>query len=121
MYDGVDAFALLQSGNNTLIRYGGNFSPDLIVGAKGVYIYSADGRKILDFTSGQMSCLIGHGHEEIVQTIVEHAAGLDHLFSGMLSPPVVQLAERLTGLLPDGLDRASKFPKAMLLTPYTLQ
>lgn len=106
MYQGVDGPALLQTGSNTLIRFGGNFSPDIIVGAKGIYIHTADGRKILDFTSGQMSCLIGHGHPEIVQTITDHAAGLDHLFSGMLSPPVVQLAEKLTGLLPDGLDRA---------------
>ena len=39
-------------------------------------------------------------------TIAEHAAKLDHLFSGMLSPPVIQLAEKLTGLLPKGLDKA---------------
>lgn len=106
MYHGVDQTTLMETGSNTLIRFGGSFAPDMIVGAKGVYIYAADGRKILDFTSGQMSCLIGHGHPEIVQTITEHAAGLDHLFSGMLSPPVVQLAEKLTGLLPAGLDRA---------------
>lgn len=106
MYNDIDQAAMLQSGSETLIRFGGNFSPTLIVGAKGVYIYSADGRKILDFTSGQMSCLVGHGHPEIVETITRHAAGLDHLFSGMLSPPVVQLAEKLTGLLPEGLDRA---------------
>jgi 4-aminobutyrate aminotransferase-like enzyme len=106
MYTNVDERAMLETGSNTLIRFGGNFSPVMIVGAQGVYIYTAGGRKILDFTSGQMSCLIGHGHPEIVETISAHAAKLDHLFSGMLSPPVVQLAEKLTGLLPEGLDRA---------------
>ncbi|EMR62925.1 putative -dialkylglycine decarboxylase protein [Eutypa lata UCREL1] len=55
---------------------------------------------------GQMSSLLGHGHEEIVQTIADHAARLDHLFSGMVSPPVVTLAERLCSLLPEGLDKA---------------
>jgi 4-aminobutyrate aminotransferase-like enzyme len=69
-------------------------------------VYTADGHKILDFTSGQMSCLLGHGHPEIVETITAHAQKLDHLFSGMLSPPVIQLAEKLTGLLPEGLDKA---------------
>ncbi|KUJ07068.1 uncharacterized protein LY89DRAFT_712345 [Mollisia scopiformis] len=97
---------LLQTSTSTLIRFGGKFSPDMIVGARGIYIYTADGRKILDFTSGQMSCLIGHGHPEIVQTIAEHASGLGHLFSGMLSPPVMQLAQKLTSLLPQSLDRA---------------
>src|SRR5277367_663641 len=53
-----------------------------------------------------MACLIGHGHEEIVQVIKDHAANLDHLFSGMLSPPVISLAKRLTSALPPGLDRA---------------
>lgn len=53
-----------------------------------------------------MSCLIGHGHPEVVQTITNHATHLDHLFSGMLSPPVIQLAKKLTDLLPEGLDKA---------------
>jgi 4-aminobutyrate aminotransferase-like enzyme len=53
-----------------------------------------------------MSCLIGHGNPEIVQTITGHAANLDHLFSGMISPPVINLAKILTWLLLDGLDKA---------------
>ena len=55
-----------------------------------------------------MSCLIGHGHPEVVKTITDHATSLDHLFSGMISPPVIQLAKKLTDLLPD---------KAMFLSP----
>lgn len=106
LYNNVNEKAMLESSSNTLIRFGGSFSPLIIVGARGIYIHAADGRKILDFTSGQMSTLIGHGHPEIVQTITDHAMKLDHLFSGMLCPPVIQLAEKLTGLLPEGLDRA---------------
>jgi 4-aminobutyrate aminotransferase-like enzyme len=89
-----------------LINYGTKFEKDIIVGAKGLYVYTASGHKVLDWTSGQMSCLIGHGHPEIVKTIADHAASLDHLFSGMLSPPVLHLAQRLTSVLPDGLDKA---------------
>ncbi|MCF2434701.1 hypothetical protein LV779_07995 [Streptomyces thinghirensis] len=40
----------------------------------------------------------------------EQVAHLDHLHSGMLSRPVVELARRLAGTLPDSLD------KALLLT-----
>ncbi|RYP08342.1 hypothetical protein DL765_008818 [Monosporascus sp. GIB2] len=61
---------------------------------------------MLDWTSGQMSCLLGHGHGEIVRTITEHAAGLDHIFSGMIPPPVIPLAEGLCSLLPEGLYKA---------------
>ena len=53
-----------------------------------------------------MSCLIGHGHPEVVEVIQTHAANLDHVFSGMITPPVVSLAKRLTTALPAGLDRA---------------
>ncbi|CZS99335.1 related to CAR2-ornithine aminotransferase [Rhynchosporium graminicola] len=106
LYPSIDNAAMMETADSTLVRFGGKFEPSLITGARGIYIYTAEGRKILDFTSGQMSCLIGHGHPEIVETITQHAAHLDHLFSGMLSPPVVQLAEKLTSLLPHGLDRA---------------
>lgn len=53
-----------------------------------------------------MSTLIGHGHPEIVEVINDHAQHLDHLFSGMISPPVISLAKRLTGAAPAGLDKA---------------
>ncbi len=106
LYPKANEAELLQEADRTLIRYGGAFMPGIISGAQGVFVYTATGQKILDFTSGQMSCLIGHGHHEIVEVITKYAADLDHLFSGMLCPPVIELAVRLTDLLPQGLDRA---------------
>ncbi|MGV3682014.1 MAG: aspartate aminotransferase family protein [Acidovorax sp.] len=89
-----------------LIRYGGSFEPLIIERAQGSFVYDADGRAILDFTSGQMSSLLGHGHPEIAQVVAEHARNLDHLFSGMLSRPVVDLATRLAEIAPEGLSRS---------------
>ena len=89
-----------------MINCGSKFHRDIITRCEGVYLYTSSGRRILDWTSGQMSCLLGHGHPEIVQVIHEHAARLDHLFSGMLSPPVISLSQRLCDALPTGLDRA---------------
>lgn len=89
-----------------LIRYGGTFEPLIIERAQGSFVYDADGRAILDFTSGQMSALLGHGHPEIAAVVAEHARSLDHLFSGMLSRPVVDLATRLADVAPAGLERA---------------
>ena len=106
LYTDVDEEDLTTTAKATLANYGIKFEKDIIVGSKGLYVYTASGHKVLDWTSGQMSCLIGHGHPEIVKTISDHAANLDHLFSGMLSPPVINLAKRLTGLLPQGLDKA---------------
>ncbi len=89
-----------------LIRYGGRFEDMIIERAQGAFVYDADGRAILDFTSGQMSSLLGHGHPEVAAVIAERARNLDHLFSGMLSRPVVDLATRLAEVTPAGLDRA---------------
>jgi 2,2-dialkylglycine decarboxylase (pyruvate) len=89
-----------------LIRYGGTFEPLIIERAEGSFVYDADGRAILDFTSGQMSAVLGHSHPEIVSVVREYIGKLDHLFSGMLSRPVVDLATRLAQVTPPGLDRA---------------
>ncbi|KAI1453563.1 pyridoxal phosphate-dependent transferase [Annulohypoxylon moriforme] len=106
LYTNVDQDELQKKTSQYLFNYGTKFIPDIVCGAKGLYVYTAKGHKVLDWTSGQMSCLLGHGHPEIVKTIADHAENLDHLFSGMASPPVVSLGERLCSLLPDGLDKA---------------
>ena len=47
-----------QTAQRHLIRYGGTFAPVIIERAQGSFVYDADGRGILDFTSGQMSSLL---------------------------------------------------------------
>ncbi|MFD6992155.1 aspartate aminotransferase family protein [Streptomyces sp. NPDC059943] len=93
-----------------LVRYGAEFTREIIDRAAGSFLYTAGGRKILDFTSGQMSAILGHSHPAIVATVQRQIATLDHLYSGMLSRPVVDLARRLADTLPAPLE------KALLLT-----
>ena len=95
-----------------LVRYSGagGFVPEIIERAEGSFVYTAGGRRLLDFTSGQMSAILGHSHPAVVATIQQQAATLDHLFSGMLSRPVVELARRLAASLPAALS------KVLLLT-----
>jgi 2,2-dialkylglycine decarboxylase (pyruvate) len=95
-----------------LVRYAGPgvFTPEIIDRAAGSFLFTEDGRRILDFTSGQMSAILGHSHPEIVATVQRQVATLDHLFSGMLSRPVVNLARRLADTLPAPLQ------KVLLLT-----
>jgi 2,2-dialkylglycine decarboxylase (pyruvate) len=88
-----------------LIRYSPSFSPRIIERAAGSYVYDTDGNAILDFTSGQMSAVLGHGHPAIVSAVSQSVSTLDHLFSGMLSRPVLRLAERLSHSLPPELTR----------------
>lgn len=97
--------AFWSAARKHLIRYGGAFEPAIIERAEGSFVYDADSRPILDFTSGQMSALLGHAHPRIVATVRRQVETVAHLFSGMLSRPVVELAERLAALAP-GLDRS---------------
>ena len=105
LYNDLNIDALQSDADNCLLNFGTAFNSEIITHASDVFIYTSTGRRILDWTSGQMSCLIGHGHPEVVKTITDHATSLDHLFSGMISPPVIQLAKKLTDLLPQGLDK----------------
>ncbi len=77
-------------------RYGAaSFVPEIIDHAKGSYVYTESGRKILDFTSGQMSATLGHSHPDIVKVLRESCDRLDHLFSGMLSRPSINLCTHI--------------------------
>jgi 2,2-dialkylglycine decarboxylase (pyruvate) len=89
-----------------LIRYGMAFVPRLIVKARGTSIWDADGNELLDFTSGQMCATLGHNHPRVLEAIAEASEGALHLFSGMLSPPVVELSRRLAEMLPPSLSKA---------------
>jgi 2,2-dialkylglycine decarboxylase (pyruvate) len=93
-----------------VVRYSPAWVPAIVERAQGSKLYTSDGRELLDFTSGQMSSILGHSHPAITATLTEMAGTLDHLFSGMLSRPVVELSRRLAESLPAPLE------KALLLT-----
>ena len=108
--DGVvsDADDLARADRH-LVRYGGTWLPFIAERASGSFVEDRSGRRVLDFTSGQMSAILGHSHPEIVEVVEEMIGRLDHLFSGMLSRPVIDLGEALGSLSPD-------LSKVLLLT-----
>jgi 2,2-dialkylglycine decarboxylase (pyruvate) len=100
----VDA-AFWADADRHVVRYSPSFTPVVVERAIGSVLHTTDGRELLDFTSGQMSAILGHSHPAIVATLREAAGTLDHLFSGMLSRPVVELSRRLAESLPDPLEK----------------
>jgi 4-aminobutyrate aminotransferase-like enzyme len=92
--------------NKYLMNTGVPFSPVVITKAQGTRLYGENNRQILDFTSGQMSSLLGHSHPEVVAVVRKYVAELDHLLSNMISYPVVNLAERLARFLPAPLEKS---------------
>ena len=89
-----------------LIRYGGDTYPEIVERAQGCYVWDAKGKKILDFTSGQMCATVGHSHPNIVAAIRKSCDSALHLFSGMIPRSVVQLADALAKIVPRPLRRS---------------
>jgi 2,2-dialkylglycine decarboxylase (pyruvate) len=90
----------------SLIRYGGAFAQFVVERAAGSWLETEDGRRILDFTSGQMCATLGHGHPAIVEAIQRASGQVVHLFSGFLARDVIELARELMAMLPEPLTRA---------------
>lgn len=80
--------------------------PRQLVSASGMHYQSADGRTILDGTSGLWCCNAGHCRPEIGEAIAKAAATLDFAPTFQLGHPLpFELARRLAALMPAGLDR----------------
>src|SRR4051794_2781321 len=89
-----------------LIRYGGAFADALVVRASGSFVETATGRRVLDFTAGQICATIGHNHPRVAAEIRRALDDVIHLNSWMLAPPVLDLATALLGTLPPSLSKA---------------
>jgi adenosylmethionine---8-amino-7-oxononanoate aminotransferase len=80
--------------------------PIPVVRAKGVWLETEDGRKILDGISSWWVNIHGHSHPILNQALKEQAETLEHiLFAGFTHQPAVELAEKLLKVLPSGLSR----------------
>ena len=95
----------VNEAQESLIRYCGEFSPFIAEKASGSYIYDRKGNAILDFTSGQMCSVFGHNHPKFVEILEKAGDSAIHLLSSILSPPVINLAKKLTSELPDSLTK----------------
>lgn len=81
-------------------------APIPIVRAEGVYLYTDDGRKILDGTSSWWVNIHGHSRPYLNEALARQARELEHvIFAGFTHRPAVELAERLVSILPVGLTR----------------
>ena len=73
--------------------------------AEGAYLYTQDGRAIIDAISSWWVNLHGHGHPHIARAIAEQAAKLDQvIFAGFTHEPAERLAAKLLGIAPRGLE-----------------
>ncbi len=81
-------------------------APLPIVRGEGVYLYTEDGRRILDGISSWWVNIHGHAHPKLNAALAAQARELEHVvFAGCTHRPAVELAERLLEILPQGMAR----------------
>ncbi len=80
-------------------------TPVLVDRGEGVYLFSDEGRRYLDFTAGIGVTSTGHCHPTVVAAVQEQAARLIHgQYTTVMSRPLRDLTEQLGTVLPAGLD-----------------
>jgi adenosylmethionine-8-amino-7-oxononanoate aminotransferase len=80
--------------------------PVPIVGGDGVYLYTPEGKRILDGISSWWVNIHGHSHPHLNEALARQASKLEHvMFAGFTHQPAAVLAERLVQALPPGLKR----------------
>ena len=77
-----------------------------IVRAEGIYMFGPDGEKYIDLISGVSVSNTGHCHPKVAEAVKNQVDLYMHLmvYGELIQNPQVKYAERLTGILPSGLD-----------------
>ena len=72
--------------------------------ANGVYFYTPDGKRFLDFNSQLMSVNIGHGDKRVIDAIKAQADKLAYANPFMAHEPRAKLGEKLAELMPGDIN-----------------
>jgi taurine--2-oxoglutarate transaminase len=83
----------------------GALDPIAVDHAEGVYLYTPEGERILDFNSQLMSVNIGHGDQRVVDAITEQARKLQFVHPAFVTEPRARLGAKLAEILPGDLDK----------------
>jgi len=78
--------------------------PIPVAKAKGVYFWTPEGKRFLDFNSQLMSVNIGHGDPRVISAISEQAATLAYANPFMATEPRARLGAKLAEITPGDID-----------------
>src|SRR5436309_14541949 len=73
----------------------GAVDPIAIDRAEGVYLYTPEGQRILDFNSQLMSVNIGHGDQRITRAVTDQMTKLAYVHPAFASEPRARLGQKL--------------------------
>src|SRR5262245_14252712 len=75
------------------------------VRGQGAWIESADGRAYLDLAAGIATCNLGHSHPAVIAAVLDQMERVIHLGGVCGHAPQRDLAARLAGIAPEGIDQ----------------
>src|SRR6187401_3131888 len=78
--------------------------PIPVARAKGVYFWTPEGKRFIDFNSQLMCVNIGHGDERVIKAIQEQAARLAYANPFMATEPRARLGAKLAEITPGDID-----------------
>ncbi|MBS5933876.1 MAG: aspartate aminotransferase family protein [Clostridiales bacterium] len=78
-------------------------NPPVFVKGDMQYLYDDKGKKYLDFFAGVSVMNCGHSNPEILNKVIDQMSSLQHLTNVYLTSPVVELAKKLSEVLPGDL------------------
>ena len=78
--------------------------PIPVARAKGIYFWTPEGKRFIDFNSQLMSVNIGHGDERVIQAITEQAQTLAYANPFMATEVRARLGEKLAAISPGDID-----------------
>ncbi|HXY72508.1 MAG TPA: aminotransferase class III-fold pyridoxal phosphate-dependent enzyme, partial [Actinomycetota bacterium] len=82
-----------------------NANPIPVERADGVYFWSADGKRYLDFNSQLMGVNIGHGDRRVVEAIERQARQLPYISPFMTTEVRARLGQKLAEILPGDIEK----------------
>ena len=82
----------------------GAVDPIPVARAKGVYFWTPEGKRFIDFNSQLMCVNIGHGDERVIKAIQEQAATLAYANPFMATEPRARLGAKLAEITPGDID-----------------
>ena len=78
--------------------------PIPVASAKGIYFYTPEGKRFIDFNSQLMSVNIGHGDPRVIQAIAEQASTLAYANPFMATEVRARLGAKLAEITPGDID-----------------
>lgn len=84
----------------------GTWNPVAVERGEGVYVYDANGKRYLDWSSQLVNVNIGHSHPHVIKAIQEQAAKLCYVSPSDATEPRGRLGELLAEITPGDLTKS---------------